>query len=38
MMGDVCYDEDADFNEDGIVDTRDIYICAYHLLWQRTWP
>jgi ABC-type transport system substrate-binding protein len=38
MLGDVCYDEDADFNEDGIVDTRDIYICAYHLLWQRTWP
>jgi len=38
MIGDPCYDEDADFNSDGIVDMRDIYVAAYHLLWQKEWP
>jgi ABC-type transport system substrate-binding protein len=38
IVGDPCYDVDADFNEDGIVDLRDIYISAYHLLWQKEWP
>jgi hypothetical protein len=35
---DPCYDPDADFNDDGIVDTRDIYIASYHLLWQKEYP
>jgi ABC-type transport system substrate-binding protein len=35
---DPCYDGDADFNDDGIVDMRDIYIGSYHLLWQKEWP
>jgi ABC-type transport system substrate-binding protein len=35
---DPCYDPCADFNSDGIVDTRDISNCAFHLLWQRTYP
>jgi ABC-type transport system substrate-binding protein len=35
---DPCYDPDADFNDDGIVDIRDIYIGSYHLLWQKEWP
>jgi hypothetical protein len=38
IIGDPCYDVDADFNSDGIVDLRDIYISAYHLLWQKEWP
>jgi hypothetical protein len=38
MCGDPCYDPDADFNDDCIVDMRDIYIAAYHLLWQKEWP
>jgi ABC-type transport system substrate-binding protein len=38
IIGDPCYDVDADFNADGIVDLRDIYISAYHLLWQKEWP
>jgi len=32
------YDADADFNSDGIVDMRDIYTAAYHLLWQKEYP
>jgi hypothetical protein len=35
---DPCYDAAADFNSDDIVDTRDIYIAAYHLLWQKEYP
>jgi ABC-type transport system substrate-binding protein len=35
---DPCYDAPADFNSDDIVDTRDIYIAAYHLLWQKEYP
>jgi ABC-type transport system substrate-binding protein len=37
---DPCYDTyaEADFNEDDIIDTRDIYIAAYHLLWQKEYP
>lgn len=35
---DLCYDADADFNSDGIVDMRDIYTAAYHLLWQKEYP
>ena len=38
FIGDPCYDPDADFNSDGIVDMRDISNCAYHLLWRRTYP
>jgi ABC-type transport system substrate-binding protein len=37
-LGDPCYNVDADFNEDDLVDTRDIYIAAYHLLWQKEYP
>jgi ABC-type transport system substrate-binding protein len=29
------FDDMADFNDDGIVDMKDISNCAYHLLWQR---
>jgi ABC-type transport system substrate-binding protein len=29
------FDPDADFNDDGIVDMKDISNCAYHLLWQK---
>jgi ABC-type transport system substrate-binding protein len=37
---DPCYTTyiDADFNEDGIIDTRDISNAAYHLLWQKEYP
>ncbi len=35
---DLCYDADADFNSDGIVDMRDIANCAHHMLWQREDP
>jgi ABC-type transport system substrate-binding protein len=35
---DPCYDPDADFNDDSIVDLRDIYIAAYHSLWQKEGP
>ncbi len=33
-----CYNAAADFNSDEIVDMRDIYIAAYHLLWQKEYP
>jgi ABC-type transport system substrate-binding protein len=29
------FDPMADFNDDGIVDMKDVSNCAYHLLWQR---
>lgn len=35
---DPCYDVDADFNSDGIVDMRDLYNAEFHLLWQREHP
>jgi ABC-type transport system substrate-binding protein len=35
---DGCYDADANYNQDVIVDMRDIYIAAYHLLWQKEYP
>jgi hypothetical protein len=37
---DPCYItyQEADFNEDGIIDTRDVSIAAYHLLWQKEYP
>ena len=38
ILGDPCYDEDADFNSDLVVDMRDMYITAYHMLWQKEWP
>jgi ABC-type transport system substrate-binding protein len=38
IVGDPCYDPGADFNDDGIVDTRDTHIGAFHLLWQREFP
>jgi len=38
MVGDPCYDPDADFNQDGWVDMRDLATCAYHLLWQKEYP
>jgi ABC-type transport system substrate-binding protein len=35
---DPCYDPNADFNSDGIVDIKDVVICAWHLLWQKEYP
>ena len=35
---DPCYNAAADFNSDDIVDMRDIYTAAYHLLWQKEYP
>ena len=35
---DPCFDTDADFNSDGIVDMRDLYNAAFHLLWQKEYP
>jgi ABC-type transport system substrate-binding protein len=31
------YDAQADFNSDGIIDTKDVSECSFHLLWQRTY-
>ena len=38
FIGDPCYDPDANFNMDALVDMRDISNCAYHLLWQKEYP
>jgi hypothetical protein len=38
FVGDPCYDADANFNMDILVDMRDISNCAYHLLWQKEYP
>jgi hypothetical protein len=35
---DPCYDAPRDFNSDGIIDIKDMSNCAFHLLWQRTYP
>jgi hypothetical protein len=35
---DPLYDPCADFNSDGVIDTKDMSNCAFHLLWQRTYP
>jgi hypothetical protein len=32
------WDPQADYNTDNWVDMEDLSNCAYHLLWQRTWP
>ena len=38
IKGEPCYDPDCDFNQDDIIDTRDVNICAYHLDWYREYP
>jgi ABC-type transport system substrate-binding protein len=38
FVGDPCYDPDADFNSDCIIDFRDIANIAFHLLWQKVYP
>ena len=35
---DPTYDAAADYNSDDWVNIEDISNCAYHLIWQRTWP
>jgi ABC-type transport system substrate-binding protein len=35
---DPTYDAAADYNTDDWVNIEDVSNCAYHLLWQRTWP
>ena len=38
MIGDPCYNANADFNTDGIVDIDDLSNTAYHLTWQKEYP
>jgi len=38
MIGDECYNANADFNSDGIVDMDDLSNTAYHVLWQKEYP